>query len=98
MLVKFEQNRVVKNIQKFELIRNKWLSFFYAQVLISLCQRLGFVLFTDKAASAKREPSAEGVRNERSSTSKVCRRQSLWFPVVKWLPSSFTGILQIHGM
>ena len=29
------------------------------------------MLFTDNAASAKRESSAEGARNERFSTSKV---------------------------
>ena len=54
----------------------------------SLCQRLGFVLFTDKAASLKRESSAKGARNERFSVSKVCQRQtecSLWFPVIEWL-------------
>ena len=37
---------------------------------INLCQRYGFVLFTDKAASA------EGARNERFSASKVCRSGS----------------------
>ena len=30
----------------------------------------------EKAASAKRESSAEGARNERFSASKVCRRQT----------------------
>ena len=39
-----------------------------------LCQRLGFVLFTDKAASAKHELSAKGSRNERFSATKICRR------------------------
>ena len=39
-------------------------------VELSLCQRPGFVLFTDKAASA------EGARNERFSPSKVCQRQT----------------------
>ena len=48
----------------------------------SLCQRLGFVLFTDKAASAKCESSAEGARNERFSASKVCRRQTDVFTLV----------------
>ena len=53
-----------------------------------VCRRqLAFVLFMDKAASAKQEPSAEGVRNERFRMSKV-----------KWLSSSFSGILQIHGL
>ena len=42
----------------------------------SLCQRLGFVSFTDKAASA------EGARNERFSASKVCRRQTHVFTLV----------------
>ena len=58
----------------------------------SLCQRLGFVLFTDKAVSAKHESSTEGVRNERFSASKV------WFPVIQWLQIAFTGIIQIHGL
>ena len=51
----------------------------------SLSQRLGFVLFTGKAASAQCKPSAEDMRNERFCASKVCRMYSLWFPVVEWL-------------
>ena len=43
----------------------------YAECM-NLCQRLGFVWLTDKAASAKRESSAEGTRNERFSASEVC--------------------------
>ena len=70
--------------------------------LVSLCQRLGFVLFTHKAASAKRESSAEGVRNEHFSASNVCRRQtdmySLWFPVKQWLQIAFPGVIQIYGL
>ena len=57
----------------------------------SLCQRLGFVLFTDKAASA------EGVRNEHFSVSKVCFVFTL-VPSGTVAPSSFSGILQIHGL
>ena len=44
-----------------------------ALTFCSLCQRFGFVLFTDKAASAKRESSAAGTRNKRFRASKVCR-------------------------
>ena len=38
-----------------------------------------FVLFIDKAASAKGESSAKGARNERFSMSKICQRQTKHF-------------------
>ena len=44
--------------------------------ILSFVKDSVFVLFTDKAESAKRESSAEGARNERFSASKVCRRQT----------------------
>ena len=64
----------------------------------SLCQRPSFVLSTDKAESAKREPRAEGVSNESFSSSKVCDvMYSLWFPVIQWLQVAINGIIQIYG-
>ena len=57
----------------------------------SLCQRLGFVLFTDKAASTKHEP-----RNERFSAIRFA--EATLVPSEKWLQVAFNGIIQIYGL
>ena len=84
-----DQNNLVLEIWNEMWVR---LYYFYRRMQctckFSLRQRLGFVLFTDMAASAKRKPSAEGAKNERVRATKVCRKFNL-VPSETVAPSSY---------
>ena len=46
------------------------------------------VLFTDKAVSAKRDPSA-------LAREGLLKANRLWFQVIQWLQVAYSGIIQI---
>ena len=58
------------------------------------CKRLSFYCFRTRQRAPKREPSAEGARNERFSANEVCWKQTDVFTLVPSgavAPSSFSG-------